>query len=512
MRYKLHSTFSIYFIFIVIGVFAFNLPMAEAADIEATIPQLELSLSEEVADPIPGAEVTVDLLVDEGSFTTGDGVNAIQFTIGFDSTVVTVAEPVVDNINIHASEFGIELDPGVKWSYDADILPGGEQLVITMNNHELWAGFLQEPQSGWPGRLLTIWFTVQSFQQGAVTDVVFLEGSSETFFQTLLDKFTISSAASGRITLRESGSTAVLLSLPSVGAPPIPGSDVPPINLSVHGGYQDIDLIDAVVLTIAYDSTIVEMANDPPVSGTDVVTHLDQFGVTEGWQVILPETIKGPVPGHPELDRQLVIQMANTNPDQFPALGAVSPPALSAVSPGDLLTINFKVVGDQPALATRLIFIDESNSYFQKRDQSVSLGKLPVDLSYDPPGTEPDPHGDVKLPVILSALGAIWHPNGAKIFWEAESQQGNLGWNIYRSETKEGKFVKINGKLIKGAGTTANPMKYSFIDKDAEKGKVYYYYLEDISFSGEKHRTDPTKSIPVSKNISWGDIKRSALR
>ena len=135
----------------------------------------------------------------------------------------------------------------------------------------------------------------------------------------------------------------------------------------------------------------------------------------------------------------------------------------------------------------------------------------------EPGGTEILPvdlvNNDIALPVTLSAFGAIWHMReGIKIFWEATSQQENLGWNIYRSETKDGEFVKINGKLIEGAGTTSNPMKYSFIDRDAEKGKLYYYYLEDISFNGEKHLTPAIRTTSVNKLTSWGAIKRSVLR
>ncbi|MBM3235709.1 hypothetical protein FJZ31_05375 [Candidatus Poribacteria bacterium] len=121
--------------------------------------------------------------------------------------------------------------------------------------------------------------------------------------------------------------------------------------------------------------------------------------------------------------------------------------------------------------------------------------------------------GDTALPVELSDFGIIWNSFGSvKIFWEAESQQQNLGWNLYRSETKSGEFVKINGKVIKGAGTTAVPMEYSFVDKDVKKGKSYFYYLEDISFNGAKHRTDSIKIVLANKAISWGAIKHLALR
>jgi hypothetical protein len=121
--------------------------------------------------------------------------------------------------------------------------------------------------------------------------------------------------------------------------------------------------------------------------------------------------------------------------------------------------------------------------------------------------------GDIALPVELSSFSVIWNSyGGVKIFWEAESQQQNLGWNLYRAETKGGKFVKINGKLIEGAGTTAVPMKYFFVDKDVKKGVSYFYYLENISFNGEKQRTESIKIVLVNKTISWGAIKHLALR
>jgi hypothetical protein len=166
------------------------------------------------------------------------------------------------------------------------------------------------------------------------------------------------------------------------------------------------------------------------------------------------------------------------------------------ITEGVILNLTFASVGLDPQAT--------SNVTFSKVILEDDLGTaFPVSLV----------NNDAALPATYSTLGAIQHMReGIKIFWEVESQQENLGWNIYRSETKDGKFVKINGKLIDGAGTKSTPMKYSFIDKDAEKGKIYYYYLEDISFNGEKHRTKVIRTTSVNKATSWGNIKRSALR
>jgi hypothetical protein len=167
---------------------------------------------------------------------------------------------------------------------------------------------------------------------------------------------------------------------------------------------------------------------------------------------------------------------------------------------GVIVYLTFEAVSDNPTLMTSITF---ELARLEDTEPGLPIVQLPV--------TTVD--NDVALPVVLSAFGAIWHMReGIKIFWEATSQKENLGWNIYRSETKDGEFVKINGKLIEGAGTTSNPMKYSFIDKDAEKGKLYYYYLEDISFNGEKHLTPAIRTTSVNKITSWGAIKRSVLR
>jgi hypothetical protein len=493
MRYNLHSILWISLISAVIGILAFYIPVAEADERKL---RLELSSIDDIY-AVPGLEVPVDLTINDGSFTDGDLVTSIQITLDYDSSVATIEEPSTD-IEIHAAAFGIEIGTlDTQWGLTISDTPlVGELAIIMSQNHPFSSPTLQVPQpGGLPEALLTITFTVQTFDVEAVTDLEFIN-DSHTFFarQLLLDKLLLDEAISGRISFVNTPSTEVTLSLPSLSVfPPVIGDEVL-VDLTVVGGYMDEDLIDAIKITIAYDSTVVDI-NDPPVVGTDIQTHLDLFGITSGWQTLADIRDDLTPPDHPELDKQIQIQMRNTNPSSFPALGEPD----SGSFPEDLLTIAFTVQSDNPQDKTLLFFVDEDNSSFGRRDQPKRLPVNPV-------------HGGIALPVELSALGAIWHPNGAKIFWEAESQQGNLGWNIYRSETKDGKFVKINGELIKGAGTTANPMKYSFIDRDAEKGKVYYYHLEDISFSGEKHRTDPIKSIPVNKNISWGDIKSSALR
>jgi hypothetical protein len=125
----------------------------------------------------------------------------------------------------------------------------------------------------------------------------------------------------------------------------------------------------------------------------------------------------------------------------------------------------------------------------------------------DPDFGRPTP--DFSLPVTLSSFAAIPTDSGVMLKWRTESEVDNLGWNIYRNEKKDGEFVKINDKLIPGAGNSAMPNSYQFVDKTVVKGRQYYYYLEDVDIAGTRSKS---LIIPVNKDAgklttTWSKIK-----
>ena len=121
-----------------------------------------------------------------------------------------------------------------------------------------------------------------------------------------------------------------------------------------------------------------------------------------------------------------------------------------------------------------------------------------------------DTGADQTLPVTLSSFTATPTDFGVIIKWRTESEVNNLGWNIYRSEKKDGKFVKINARLILSASNSATP-NYQFVDDTAVKGRQYYYYLEDVDISGQRNKSP---IILISKRkagklaATWGGIKK----
>ena len=111
---------------------------------------------------------------------------------------------------------------------------------------------------------------------------------------------------------------------------------------------------------------------------------------------------------------------------------------------------------------------------------------------------------DLSLPVELSAFTATasgfdtpsaTQPKGLNVIlkWRTESEVNNIGFAIYRSEEKDGNYTKI--AFVKGAGSTAMPTDYKFVDKKVEAGKTYFYYLQDIDIFGETNRTKFVKVI-----------------
>jgi len=104
------------------------------------------------------------------------------------------------------------------------------------------------------------------------------------------------------------------------------------------------------------------------------------------------------------------------------------------------------------------------------------------------------------LPVELSSFTAVVQDGRVVLRWTTESEVDNLGWNVYRSERAEGGYVKINAEIIKGSGTSAMKNEYEYVDSSAEAGHTYFYYIEDIDFSGGRGRSETIMvTLPLSQ-------------
>ncbi len=75
--------------------------------------------------------------------------------------------------------------------------------------------------------------------------------------------------------------------------------------------------------------------------------------------------------------------------------------------------------------------------------------------------------------------------------WTTATELDNFGFDVYRSESADGPFERINPEVIEGAGTVDEPRSYRYVDDTIDPRKTYYYYVESISMSGVREQFTP---------------------
>jgi len=80
--------------------------------------------------------------------------------------------------------------------------------------------------------------------------------------------------------------------------------------------------------------------------------------------------------------------------------------------------------------------------------------------------------------------------------WSTASEIDNAGFNIYRAETEDGEYIKINKTLISAQGAPTQGASYRFVDRGLKNKKTYFYKLEDIDLSGSSALHGPISATP----------------
>ncbi len=91
---------------------------------------------------------------------------------------------------------------------------------------------------------------------------------------------------------------------------------------------------------------------------------------------------------------------------------------------------------------------------------------------------------DIETPVELTAFTATRRFDGVHIQWITQSEKENMGFYLYRSQTEEGGYERLNEKMIPGQGTTAIKHTYEYIDETIVENTIYFYKLQDIDYAG----------------------------
>ena len=98
--------------------------------------------------------------------------------------------------------------------------------------------------------------------------------------------------------------------------------------------------------------------------------------------------------------------------------------------------------------------------------------------------------------IDLVSFGATPQEDGVLLAWETATELNNLGFNVYRSDSRNGPRSKLNDRLIpaQNPGSTEGST-YDFLDTTPAAGQRYYYWLEDIDRVGSVTLHGPAEVV-----------------
>lgn len=103
------------------------------------------------------------------------------------------------------------------------------------------------------------------------------------------------------------------------------------------------------------------------------------------------------------------------------------------------------------------------------------------------------------LGVTLAGLAAELTPDGVTITWETVSELNNAGFNLYRAESAEGPWTRLNETLI-ATLTPGSGEGHAYLWQDAagETDRILFYQLEDVALDGTTALHDPISVAPLA--------------
>jgi hypothetical protein len=82
---------------------------------------------------------------------------------------------------------------------------------------------------------------------------------------------------------------------------------------------------------------------------------------------------------------------------------------------------------------------------------------------------------------------------GVQIQWVTQTEVNNLGFHVLRSKSPDGPSEVITPKLIAGAGSSAMPQSYAFLDEDVDGKSTYFYRIQSVDLFGHQQNSSLVK-------------------
>lgn len=108
-----------------------------------------------------------------------------------------------------------------------------------------------------------------------------------------------------------------------------------------------------------------------------------------------------------------------------------------------------------------------------------------------PPDSVDDP-----TMVVLSSFTAMTRDGKVILNWRTEVEIDNVGFVIYRNDTKDGDYIRI--AFVPGAQDSETSNDYQHTDEQVQPGCTYYY-LEDMDLAGKCTKSDVIEVSLIEK-------------
>jgi hypothetical protein len=108
--------------------------------------------------------------------------------------------------------------------------------------------------------------------------------------------------------------------------------------------------------------------------------------------------------------------------------------------------------------------------------------------------------------VTLASFTAKWDGDEVVVAWETVLEIDTVGFNLWRSATRDGEYQRVNEMLIpaESLGGVEGGF-YETVDTDVTPGATYYYRLEEVEVGGASNWHGPVSTgaqSPTSVTIS----------
>jgi len=110
--------------------------------------------------------------------------------------------------------------------------------------------------------------------------------------------------------------------------------------------------------------------------------------------------------------------------------------------------------------------------------------------------------------ITLASFDAVPGNRSVTLKWVTESEVDNAGFNLYRSKTTNGDYIKMNGALIPAEGSSTHGATYEFVDTGLKNGVRYSYILEDIDIKGKAEKHGPESATPRLIYAPLRDVRK----